>query len=67
MMAGVMMNVVRHLRFLALGALALPSFAVAQLATTPSTTEGPYYPFNASQRLDTAWLVDADKRLGAVP
>lgn len=57
------MNVHLRRHLLALALAALPALAWGQLATTPSTTEGPYYPFNSSQRLDTAWLVDADNDL----
>lgn len=54
--------------FLALIALALAtaSAAFAQLTRTPETTEGPYYIFNSTQRLDTAWLVGADNDLTQV-
>jgi protocatechuate 3,4-dioxygenase beta subunit len=40
--------------------------ALAQLTRTPETTEGPYYIFNSTQRLDTAWLVNADNDLTQV-
>lgn len=42
------------------------SSALAQLTATPETTEGPYYIFNSTQRLDTAWLVNADNDLTLV-
>ena len=42
------------------------SAAMAQLSLSPSTTEGPYYPFNSSQRLTTTWLVGADNDLTLV-
>ncbi len=45
---------------------ALVPLAKAQLATTPETTEGPYYPFNSGQTLDTTWLVGADNDLTLV-
>ncbi len=46
--------------------VALPTAGFAQLALTPSTTEGPYYPFNSTQRLDTTALVNADNDLTQV-
>jgi hypothetical protein len=42
-----------NLRSLLLNLL-MPVAACAQLALTPSTTEGPYYPFNSTQPLSTA-------------
>lgn len=44
--------------------LVVASFA--QLTRTPDTTEGPYYPFNSTQRLDTTALVGADNDLTLV-
>jgi len=57
-----------RLRLIALLLLAALTTLVAraQLALTPSTTEGPYYPFNSSQRLDTTALVNADNDLTQV-
>ncbi len=46
--------------------VAAVSSALAQLTATPETTEGPYYIFNSTQRLDTAWLVNADNDLTLV-
>jgi protocatechuate 3,4-dioxygenase beta subunit len=59
------MNVRSLTRTLALCAAltASTSAALAQLTRTPETTEGPYYIFNSTQRLDTAWLVNADNDL----
>ena len=36
-------------------AFLVPGAALA-LTPTPSTTEGPYYPFNSGQTLSTAWF-----------
>lgn len=44
----------------------LATLGRAQLATSPSTTEGPYYVFNSSQTLSTTWLVNADNDLTLV-
>ena len=46
--------------------VATVSVSLAQLTRTPETTEGPYYIFNSTQRLDTAWLVNADNDLTQV-
>lgn len=59
------MNILLHSRLLSLALVVTLSAtaARAQLTRTPETTEGPYYIFNSTQRLDTAWLVGADNDL----